>query len=175
MTLTFKEVDQLLRIIEEFPADEIRFEYGELKLHVRRDGARAPSAQPNVLRATVAALPQPLLGAAAVTASASLGASSPAAAQDAGAAPVSREGLVPVLSPMMGVFYAAPSPDSPPFVTVGQNITDSTDLCIIEVMKVMNNIKAPCIGEIVEIGVENGAMVERGAAMFWIRPSAGSR
>ena len=72
----------------------------------------------------------------------------------------------------MGVYYAAPSPGAPPFVTPGQAITKGTDLCIIEVMKVMNLIKAPSDGTVVEIVAENGAMVERGQALIWVKPSA---
>lgn len=160
MALTFREIDQILRIIEEFPADEVRFEYGDLKLHVRRDGAGGS--------ATASALP------AARPASSQVAAAlppAPTAKAAAPASPVAREGLVPVIAPMMGVFYAAPAPDVPPFVTVGQQVGEGTDLCIIEVMKVMNSIKSPCAGRVVEVAAANANMVERGSAIFWIEPA----
>lgn len=170
MALTFREVDQIMRIVEEFPADEVRFEYGDLKLHVRRDGAGRSEAP-----ATPAASIPPIASAPAQTPAAPPHASAAmavAAAPAAAAAPVvARDGLVPVVAPMMGVFYSAPAPDAPPFVTVGQQVSESTDLCIIEVMKVMNSIKSPCAGRVVEVTVVNGDMVERGAAIFWIEPA----
>lgn len=164
MSLTFQEVDQILRIVEEFPAAEVRFEYGELKLHIRRAGATsaspiapaapqhtaaAESAAPPVARPTAPAAPQATRTAAKVE---------------------SREGLVHVTSPMMGVFYAAPAPDAAPFVTAGQEISEGTDLCIIEVMKIMNTIKAHCAGTVVEVVATNGETVQAGAPLFWIRP-----
>ena len=79
-------------------------------------------------------------------------------------------GCVPVKAPMMGVFYAAPAPDAPPFVRVGDLVKEGADLCIIEVMKVMNNIKSPCEGVIEAIHAENANMVELGEAIFWIKP-----
>jgi acetyl-CoA carboxylase biotin carboxyl carrier protein len=166
MSLTFKEVDQILRIIEEFPAAEVRFEYGDLKLMVRREATRERGEElphESRLAAPVAAAPsarpKPTVEA-------------PPPARQAPAAPEQREGLIPVLAPMMGVFYAAPSPDSPPFVTVGQRVSEGTDLCIIEVMKVMNTVKAPCPGTVVEVVAVNSAMVELGSAMLWIRPDS---
>lgn len=166
MTLTFKEVDQILRIIEEFPADEVRFEYGDLKLYVRRDGARIVNADATPPLPTVAT---------ASTAVSVVATAIPPVAQATPekrltATPIGREGLVPVTAPMLGVFYGSPAPDAPPFVTVGQMVSESTDLCIIETMKVMNNIKSPCAGRVVEVVAENGAMVERAAAIFWIEP-----
>lgn len=65
-----------------------------------------------------------------------------------------------VKSPLVGTFYSAPSPDEPPFVLVGQEVKEGDTLCIIEAMKVMNEIKAPCSGKVVRIMVQPGDMVE---------------
>lgn len=174
MTLTFREVDQIMRIIEEFPADEVRFEYGDLKLQVRRDGAGGlsrPSAtslsSPSPAPVTT---PVPDAGGSLEkhTSAANASAEKPRAPAETQATQVSREGLVPVIAPMMGVFYEAPSPNAPPFVSVGQQVEEGSDLCIIEVMKVMNNIMSPCAGRIVEVTATNNTMVERGSAIFWI-------
>ncbi len=73
-----------------------------------------------------------------------------------------------VRSPMVGTFYRAPSPTSPPFVDVGKNVNADTTLCIVEAMKVMNEIKAETSGKVVKILVENAQPVEEGQAMFYI-------
>lgn len=166
MALTFKEVDQILRIVEEYDANEVRFEYGELKLHVVRAGTE-PSRKPNRPTAIASA---PAATATTPAAAPIQATPEPALTIDEAQKPATREGCVSVEAPMMGVFYAAPAPEAPPFVTVGQKVNEGTDLCIVEVMKVMNNIKAPCSGTIEEIVPQNAAMVELGSVMFWIRP-----
>lgn len=82
------------------------------------------------------------------------------------------ESLPTIESPMVGTFYQAPSPDSDPFVTPGSRVTPQTVVCIIEAMKVMNEIKAETTGTIEEILVANGAAVEYGQALFKVRPDA---
>lgn len=74
-----------------------------------------------------------------------------------------------IKAPMVGTFYVAPSPDAPPFVTPGQVVTPDTVVCIIEAMKVMNEIKAEVSGTIVEVCVENGKPVQFGQALFRIK------
>jgi acetyl-CoA carboxylase biotin carboxyl carrier protein len=74
-----------------------------------------------------------------------------------------------VVSPMVGTFYRAPSPDSAPYVQVGQDITDDTVVCIIEAMKVMNEIKAEVQGVIAEVLVENGTPVQFGQPLFRVK------
>jgi len=74
-----------------------------------------------------------------------------------------------ITSPMVGTFYASPSPDAPSFVTVGQEVTEDTVVCIIEAMKVMNEIKAECRGVIAEVVAENGKPVQYGQVLFKVR------
>jgi acetyl-CoA carboxylase biotin carboxyl carrier protein len=71
---------------------------------------------------------------------------------------------------MVGTFYAMPSPEAPPFVSVGQEVTEDTVVCIIEAMKVMNEIKAEVRGVITQLLVENAKPVEFGQPLFKIRP-----
>lgn len=87
----------------------------------------------------------------------------PAAAADA-AAPAASGKEIP--SPMVGTFYSSPSPESPAFVKVGQKVTPDTVVCIIEAMKVMNEIKAEVSGTITEVAAENGQAVQFGQALF---------
>ena len=71
---------------------------------------------------------------------------------------------------MVGTFYSSSSPDAKPFVSVGTTVDEDTDVCIIEAMKVFNNIKAECRGTITKIQVENGATVEFGQVLFLVKP-----
>ena len=79
-------------------------------------------------------------------------------------------GLIAIKSPMVGTFYAAGSPDAKPFVQVGSTVDDDTDVCIIEAMKVFNNIKAEARGTIAKILVTNGQTVEFGQTLFLVKP-----
>lgn len=78
---------------------------------------------------------------------------------------------VEIKSPMVGTFYKAPSPDAPPFVKVGDNVESGQVVCIIEAMKLMNEIKSDIKGKIVSVLVENGDPVEFGQALFLVEPS----
>jgi acetyl-CoA carboxylase biotin carboxyl carrier protein len=97
------------------------------------------------------------------------------AAQAAPAAAAAAEkpasNLVEIRSPMVGTFYSAPSPDSPAFASVGTAISDDSPVCIIEAMKVMNEIKAEAKGVITQVMVENAKPVEFGQPLFKVRPA----
>ncbi len=93
----------------------------------------------------------------------------PAAVVEA-AAPKVDDDLIDIVSPMVGTFYASPSPDSDVFVGVGDRIGSETVVCIIEAMKVMNEIKAECSGAIAELVVTNGQPVEYGQVLFRVKP-----
>lgn len=81
-----------------------------------------------------------------------------------------REGLVKVTSPLMGIFYRAPAPGVDPFVNVGENVQIGDTLCVVEAMKVMNEIASETTGTIEEILPKNGDVVEEGDALFYIKP-----
>lgn len=93
-----------------------------------------------------------------------------AAAAAAPAPPAAEEGLVTFAAPMVGTFYRAPSPEAGPYVSLGDRVEPESVLCILEAMKVMNEIKAECRGEVAAILVENGEPVEFGQPLFKIRP-----
>lgn len=110
-----------------------------------------------------AAAPAPVIAAApsAVAAPAASAAPTAAAAAETETAPADDlPAGTQVKSPLVGTFYSAPSPDEPPFVLVGQEVREGDTLCIIEAMKVMNEIKAPCSGKVIRIMVQPGDMVE---------------
>ena len=93
-----------------------------------------------------------------------------APAAPAASAPAA-DGLVAIESPMVGTFYTSPNPDSPPFVSVGASIGSDTTVCLIEAMKVFNEIKAEVSGTIERVLVESGKPVEYGQKLFIVRPS----
>jgi acetyl-CoA carboxylase biotin carboxyl carrier protein len=80
------------------------------------------------------------------------------------------EGLIEITSPMVGTFYRSSSPEADPFSSVGDELEEETVVCIVEAMKVMNEIRAECRGSIVELLVENGEPVEFGQPLFLVRP-----
>ncbi len=110
-----------------------------------------------------AAAPAPVIAAAPSAVAAPAASAAPAAAAAAETETAPADDLpagTQVKSPLVGTFYSAPSPDEPPFVLVGQEVREGDTLCIIEAMKVMNEIKAPCSGKVVRIMVQPGDMVE---------------
>ena len=110
-----------------------------------------------------AAAPAPVIAAAPSAAAAPAASAAPAAAAAAETETAPADDLpagTQVKSPLVGTFYSSPSPDEPPFVLVGQEVKEGDTLCIIEAMKVMNEIKAPCSGKVVRIMVQPGDMVE---------------
>jgi acetyl-CoA carboxylase biotin carboxyl carrier protein len=94
---------------------------------------------------------------------------SPASSAPAAAPQAAPTGGIEIKSPMVGTFYSSPSPDAPPFVSVGQDVTPDTVVCIIEAMKVMNEVKAEVAGTVTEICAENGKPVQFGQAMFRLK------
>ena len=110
-----------------------------------------------------AAAPAPVIAAAPSAAAAPAASAAPAAAAAAETETAPANDLpagTQVKSPLVGTFYSSPSPDEPPFVLVGQEVREGDTLCIIEAMKVMNEIKAPCSGKVVRIMAQPGDMVE---------------
>ena len=110
-----------------------------------------------------AAAPAPIIAAAPSAAAAPAASAAPTAAAAAETETAPADDLpagTQVKSPLVGTFYSSPSPDEPPFVLVGQEVREGDTLCIIEAMKVMNEIKAPCSGKVVRIMAQPGDMVE---------------
>ncbi len=98
-------------------------------------------------------------------------AAAPAPSGDAGGGGDVDDGLVPIVSPMVGTFYTAADPESPPFVAPGASVSDDTVVCIVEAMKVFSEIKAEVSGTIEKVLVKNAEAVEFGQELFLVRPS----
>jgi len=127
---------------------------------MEKDGFRL-KLQKGAGEQTVFTSPAPAPAAAAAPAAATTAASASEAA--------AKSALKDVLSPMVGTFYRAGSPESPPFVDVGKEVSEETVVCIIEAMKVMNEIKAETKGVIAEIVAENGKPVQFGQVLFRVK------
>ncbi|MEZ4225745.1 MAG: acetyl-CoA carboxylase biotin carboxyl carrier protein [Polyangiaceae bacterium] len=148
MEISLKQLRNLIATLEEGGIQEM--EYEDEKLKLRLSFARGVGASPAVAIATPAQ--------AVVT----------AARDAAGAAPAEAAGVF-VTSPFVGTFYRAPSPDAEPFVEAGASVKKGQVLCIVEAMKLMNEIEADQAGTIEEILVENGESVEFGQKLFRLR------
>lgn len=148
MTLTAKDVAEIMRLLEDSSFDTLSIEMDGLKLNLQRgspaparQGANSASDPPGVMvRATTKVKPP------------------------------SEPGLLDVPSPMLGTFYRAPKPGEPPFVEVGSKVEEDTVIGIIEVMKLMNSVRAGVKGEVAEILAQNGTAVEYGEILMRVRP-----
>jgi acetyl-CoA carboxylase biotin carboxyl carrier protein len=144
--MDIEDIKQLVRLMVDNDLSQLDITDGEKKIALKR----GPSGVP-VVMAPAAVAPAPAA------------AGEPAAAL--------AEELLEIRSPMVGTFYAAPSPDSDPYVAVGVLVSDDTVVCIVEAMKVMNEIKAECSGTIAEVCVKNAQPVEYGQVLFRVRPT----
>lgn len=159
-----KELKELIDFLIEKDISEFELERGDVKVRIKRGGETAAPVIAHAL--PMAAMPMaapPAQGSHAPAASAAPPASpSPAAAAE--------EGLHTVKSPIVGTFYEAPGPGALPFVKPGDQVAAGQVLCIIEAMKLMNEIESDMSGEVVKVLVSNGQPVEYGQPLFAIRP-----
>jgi len=166
--MDIRKVKKLIELLEESNLTEIEIVEGEESVRLSRAGLfTAPAAMPQTMAAPMA---QAIVQAPQVSAPAH--APAPAAATGR-AEPASTAESVPegevLRSPMVGTFYASPSPDTDPFVTLGQKVTEGETLCIIEAMKMFNQIEAEVSGTVVAILAESGQPVEFDQPLFVIR------
>jgi acetyl-CoA carboxylase biotin carboxyl carrier protein len=160
--IDIRKLKELVRLMVENDLTELNLQDQAETVTVKRGYAGAPVVQ----HAPIMIAP----GAAAA------GHAAPAAAGDddepsAAATAASEAGLVAVTSPMVGTFYAAANPDSPAFVAVGAAVNENSTVCLIEAMKVFNEIKAECNGTIERVLVQSGQPVEFGQKLFLVKPS----
>jgi acetyl-CoA carboxylase biotin carboxyl carrier protein len=160
-----KEIKELIELLVEKDIAEFQIERGDVKLHIKRGGVEHVSPVVQVASAAPVAAAVAPVTPAAVAPAPTPAASSPAVA----VAATVEEDLSIVKSPIVGTYYEAPSPGSPPFVNIGDRVKEGQVLCIIEAMKLMNEIEADVSGEVVKMFVSNGSPVEYGMPLFGIR------
>ena len=165
MDLSFNELRELVDALNQTDIAELKLQSSDFELTLRKPSAlrtevmmSAPPAAPVMPMAPAAPMPAP-----AAAASASAEPTVPSA-------PVDDPSLVEITAPMVGTFYRAPAPDEAMFVEVGDRIAVGQTVCIIEAMKLMNELEAEVSGEIVDILVENAEPVEFGQALMRVRP-----
>jgi acetyl-CoA carboxylase biotin carboxyl carrier protein len=167
------EIRELIRLLDETSIVELNVESAGTKLTIRKSevtGAQAvttPAIQQPAVATIAPVQPAPVTVPQDTPAVRIEETAGQAAAKKAD---VEDPSLVKIVSPMVGTFYRAPAPDAPPYVKVGDKVTERTVVCIVEAMKLMNEIEAEVRGEIVEILVENGQLVEYGQPMFLVKP-----
>ncbi|MCM3136054.1 acetyl-CoA carboxylase biotin carboxyl carrier protein [Paenibacillus polysaccharolyticus] len=150
------EIKELIKLVDESSVQELEIENEGSRLSIRKPGktefVQAAAVQPQVIAA-----PQVQPAATAVVSEAAPQADT-------------TSHLHKIVSPMVGTFYRASSPEAGPFVSVGDKVVEKTTVCIIEAMKLMNELDADIKGEIVEVLVENGQLVEYGQPLFLVKP-----
>jgi acetyl-CoA carboxylase biotin carboxyl carrier protein len=155
MQLDHDQLQKLLALLGDSDIQELKLEGDDFRLEVRRNLPVAAAVAVPVVA------PAPAAPATAVTAA-------PSAPPPAAAA--SRGDLLEITAPMVGTFYRAPAPGEPAFVELGSRITSGQTVCILEAMKLMNELEAEVSGEVVEILVENGTPVEFGQVLMRVKP-----
>lgn len=167
-----KEIRELIEFLIDKDIAEFELERGDVKLRVKRAGVQTIAAAPVITMAAPVAAPV-VAHAPAVPTSApapvSVAATAPSAVP---AAPAEDElaGAHIIKSPIVGTFYESPSPGAPPFAKVGDTVSVGQVLCIVEAMKLMNEIESDYSGTIVKSFVTNGQPVEYGQSLFAVRP-----
>jgi acetyl-CoA carboxylase biotin carboxyl carrier protein len=158
-TPELEQIEQILRTMSEHNLEEFEYSRGDLRIRVKKPSQGMVLAAPRALAA-----PEIIVaGSSASTA--------PAATQLAAPEPRATEDLHLVKSPIVGTFYGSPSPGAEPFVKIGGHIDTGQTLCIVEAMKLMNEIESDVSGEVLRVFVDNGQPVEYGQPLFGIRPS----
>jgi acetyl-CoA carboxylase biotin carboxyl carrier protein len=161
------EIKELVKLIDQTSVSELEIENEGARLFIRKPGktesvvvTHAPAMQPVYAGAAPTVFPQ------STAASTDLGTSAPLEAQPTNPTAA----LHTIKSPMVGTFYKASAPGAAPYVSIGDKVSEKTVVCILEAMKLMNPIDAEIRGEIVDILVEDGELVEYNQALFLVKP-----
>jgi len=158
------EIERLLGFMDKHGLEEFEYERDGLRIRLKKASAHSQGA------VRVFPAPEIVVPGASPASHASASAHAPSAAREASSDPGRSEDLHVVKSPIVGTYYASATPGGEPFVAVGAHVESGQVLCIIEAMKLMNEIEADVAGEVVRIFVENGQPVEYGEPLFGIHP-----
>jgi acetyl-CoA carboxylase biotin carboxyl carrier protein len=160
--MTIDEIRELIQLLSDTGVAELEVQRGENRVRIRKSfGPASGSGETNVYLPS--ATPMPAVGHAA-------SAPAPVAPAKSDSVAMSPDNLIYVKSPIVGTFYESASPSNPPFVRIGEQVTLGKVLCIIESMKLMNEIESDAAGIVETKLVQNGQPVEYGEALFGIRP-----
>lgn len=160
-----QEIREIIKLVDASTIDEFVYEAEGSKVKLKKNSGVTEVVAPKAVAAAPVVEQKPAAAPAPVAA--------PAAVQEAPAvapAAVADESLHKITSPMVGTFYQAPNPESPAYVKVGDKVGEETIVCIVEAMKLFNEIEAEIKGEIVEVLVKDGQLVEFGQPLFLVKP-----
>ena len=163
--MNLKEIRELIEFLKEQDIAEFELERGDVKVRIKRAGDPAASTH----ETRYVTMPQAVMPAVGFPAAL---APEPAKAPENAPEPPPEENLHLVKSPIVGTFYESPSPGAPPFVKPGDKVALGQVLCIVEAMKLMNEIESDVAGEIVKMLVANNQPIEYGQPLYSIRPNA---
>lgn len=169
MSLTARDVAEILRVLEESSFDTLDLDMNGVQLRLRRSGA-PPARESSVAPVSAPALAPAGAARAGAQPGATKATTHSALAAGAGTAVAPEAGAIAVPAPLLGIYYRAPKPGEPPFVEVGDRVQADSIIGIIEVMKLMNTVRAGVAGQVVAISAPNGELVEYGQAILWVRP-----
>ena len=158
--IDIRKLKELVRLMSTNDLVELDLRDKDEQVTIRRPN---PASAPQIMH-HAPVMAAPAVAAAAPAAPAASAAPATPAAKDSDA------GLTKVESPMVGTFYASPSPDKPPFITAGASVGPDTVVCLVEAMKIFNEIKAGCTGTIERVLVKSGDPVEFGQPLFLVKP-----
>ena len=159
-----QEIREIIKLVDASTIDEFVYEADGSKVKLKKNGGAVEVVAPKAVVAATPVVEQP-------KAEAPVAAPAPVKEEAPAAAPVANDAdLHKITSPMVGTFYQAPNPDSPAYVKVGDKVGDETIVCIVEAMKLFNEIEAEIKGEIVEVLVKDGQLVEYGQPLFLVKP-----
>ncbi|MEC8251044.1 MAG: acetyl-CoA carboxylase biotin carboxyl carrier protein [Planctomycetota bacterium] len=164
--LDIRKLKELIRLMVENELTEIDLKDEKETVSLRREGSQTPVVQVSPTPSAPPAAPAPAMASAPAPAP-----TAPAAAPASEPSPADTSNLEQITSPMVGTFYSAAKPESPAFAKVGDTVTADTTVCIVEAMKIFNEIKAEQSGVIEKVLVSNGDSVEFGQALFLVRPA----
>lgn len=159
-----KEIQELISFLSESGLEEVNIETDNFKVSIKR------SAEQHVIASAPAAVAAAPIPAAAPSPTAAPQAA-PVPASDSGSAPAADSNLIEIKSPMIGTFYRSANPESPAFVEVGSSVKAGDPVCIIEAMKLFNEIESEVSGKIVKVLVDNSQPVEYDQPLFLVDPS----
>lgn len=159
--MDLKEIQALIKFVSTSGVDEVEISQKDFKIAIKKNPAQFTTAQ-----ITTAVAPQPM----AIAAPAPVAAAA-TAAPVAAEAPTKADNLITIKSPMVGTFYRTPNPDSPAFVNVGDDVKPGKVVCIIEAMKLFNEIESEISGKIVKVLVDNATPVEYDQPLFLVEPA----
>lgn len=167
MPITLDDIKTALAIIDNSEGSEVTLRFDDLTLIVRRGEPGATTPLPTMMPSDRAA---PVSSAEQGSTPAAPASAQPKSVPSSTSGPPSLT-AVPLKAPLSGVIYRAPAPDEPPFVSVGSNVGPEDAVCIIDVMKVMNIVKAPVAGRIARYDAQDGQQVTKGDPILWVDPA----